>query len=101
MKNLYAVPAPQPIVTVILPDGAGEVKGRMLQIWKPDPLITHFAVEVPTWERWACAVGEKTSSGIAPATTSMWAPWEAVILDQTAEERLVEIVYGSVKEAVS
>ncbi|MFF2502158.1 hypothetical protein ACFVTY_01995 [Streptomyces sp. NPDC058067] len=78
MNDLYDIPQPYPEATLLLPDGAGEVRVRVKQAWKFDLFATHFVVEVPAWDRWTQTLGGEQTHGLAPSIITMWVPHESV-----------------------
>ncbi|WHM30254.1 hypothetical protein OH540_09485 [Streptomyces sp. BPPL-273] len=95
MEHLYEMPLPYPTGVLHLPEGAGEVQVRITKVWKPDIFDNHFVVEFPAWEGWARKVADTEARGITPTTLTMWAPREAVLMNEVEIERIKEAVVAA------
>jgi hypothetical protein len=82
--DLHDLPHPHPEATVILPDGAGELRVRVTQVWAPEDLPSNLIVEVPAWGKWTQCLGGKEAHGVNPTTISMWVPMEAIRISKDA-----------------
>ncbi|KOX32830.1 MULTISPECIES: hypothetical protein [Streptomyces] len=101
MDDVYDMPLPYPTATLLLPEGAGEVQARVIQVWKPDLLATHFVVELPAWEGWVRKVGDNEARGIAPTSLTMWAPQEAVLLEDAEIARIKAAISDAITDSIA
>jgi hypothetical protein len=85
----------------LLPDEAGSVKVKVIKVWKPEIFSTTFVVELPAWEAWTRKLGDSEARGIAPTTLTMWAPHEAVLLNDASIARIQEALRKGLESATA